>query len=158
MFIFNTLAPGTIGHSLLRHPVLISLAVGVVVGASATKLPLFLDRSLLSIAAVAAPAALISIAGALVGISLHSGLVTAISATVLKVVIMPVLGWLCAVWFGLDRDQLLVVLVFLTCPTGAASFSLVAEMGGDQSLASATIILSTIAAVLPLTVALLLTI
>ena len=59
---------------------------------------------------------------------------------------------------GLSRDQMLVVLVFLACPTGAASFSLVAEMGGDQSLASATIVLSTFAAVVPLTLALVLTI
>jgi predicted permease len=149
---------GTIGRSVLRHPVLISLAAGVAVGASGAKLPLFLDRSLLSIAAVAAPAALISIGGALVGISLHTGLRTAISAALLKIIVMPALGWVCAVWLALDRDQLLVVLVFLTCPTGAASFSLVAEMGGDQALASGTIILSTLAAVLPLTLALLLTI
>jgi hypothetical protein len=33
----------------------------------------------------------------------------------------------------------------------------VAEMGGDQTLASATIVLSTLAAVVPLTLALLLT-
>jgi predicted permease len=147
----------TIGRSVMRHPVLLSLAAGVLVGALGWRLPLVLDRSLQSIAAVAAPAALISIGGALVGISLREHLTPAIGATILKIAVMPALGWAGATLLGLSRDQMLVVLVFLACPTGAASFSLVAEMGGDQSLASTTIILSTIAAIIPLTLSLLLT-
>ncbi|MGH7946183.1 MAG: AEC family transporter, partial [Opitutaceae bacterium] len=69
------------------------------------------------------------------------------AAAFLKIVFMPAVGWLCAAPLGLSRDQSLVVPVFLACPTGAASFSLVAEMGGDQALASTTIVLSTLAAV-----------
>ena len=143
---------------MFTHPVLISLAAGVVVGACTWGLPIFLDRSLQSVGAVAAPAALISIGGALTSISLRDDLVSAATATFLKIVLMPAAGWLCAMLLGLNRDQMLVVLVFLACPTGAASFSLVAEMGGDQSLASATIVLSTFAAVVPLTLALVLTV
>jgi hypothetical protein len=153
----NRSLAGTIARSIVRHPVLVSLAAGVAIGVSGWQLPLFLDRSLLSVAAVAAPAALISIGGALVAISLQTHFAKAVSATLLKIFVMPAAGWLCGALMGLNSDQLLVVLVFLTCPTGAASFSLVAEMGGDQALASSTIILSTIAAVVPLTLVLLLT-
>ena len=148
----------TVGKNVITHPVLISLAAGVTVGALGWKLPLFLDRSLQSVAAVAAPAALISIGGALTRISLREPLSAAVLATVLKIVAMPVVGWLIGVGLDLSRDQMLVVLVFLACPTGASSFTLVAEMGGDQPLASTTIVLSTIAAVIPLSLALLLTI
>ena len=147
----------TIGKNVVTHPVLLSLAAGVAVGVCGWKLPLFLDRSLLSIAAVAAPAALISIGGALTGNSLRRNLTAASAAAFLKIVAMPGLGWICALLLGLNRDQLLVTLVFLSCPTGAASYSLVAEMGGDQSLASATIVLSTFVAIIPLTLALLVT-
>jgi malate permease and related proteins len=137
--------------------VLLSLAAGVAVGLSGWLPPLFLDRSLQSIAAVAAPVALISIGGALTGMALRENFSAAAAAAFLKVAVMPALGWICAALLGFDRDQMLVVLVFLSCPTGAASYSLVAEMGGDQTLASATIVLSTLAAVVPLTLALLLT-
>jgi malate permease and related proteins len=147
-----------IGKNVITHPVLISLTAGVIVGASGVKLPLFIDRSLHSIAAVAAPAALISIGGALTSISLRAHFRAAGAATLLKIAFMPAVGWLVGTLLGLSRDQMLVVLVFLACPTGAASFSFVAEMGGDQALASATIILSTLAAVIPLTVALLMTV
>lgn len=147
-----------IARNVFTHPVLISLAAGVVVGACNWRLPIFLDRSLQSVGAVAAPAALISIGGALTSISLRDNLVSATTATFLKIVLMPAAGWLGGMLLGLSRDQMLVVLVFLACPTGAASFSLVAEMGGDQSLASATIVLSTFAAVVPLTLALVLTV
>ena len=149
--------PGTILRSVVRHPVLVSLAAGVAIGLSGWELPVFLDRSLVSVAAVAAPAALISIGGALMSISLQTHLAPALSATLLKILVMPAAGWLGGALMGLGGDQMLVVLVFLTCPTGAASFSLVAEMGGDQALASSTIILSTIAAVVPLTLVLLVT-
>jgi malate permease and related proteins len=147
----------TIGRNVVTNPVLLSLAAGVLVGVCGWRLPFFVDRSLQSLAAVAAPAALISIGGALTGISLRENFAAASAAAFLKIVLMPAVGWLCAALLGLNRDQLLVTLVFLACPTGSSSYSLVAEMGGDQSLASATIILSTIAAVIPLTLALLLT-
>lgn len=147
----------TVGKNVITHPVLISLAAGVAVGATNWQLPVFFERSLQSIGAVAAPAALISIGGALTSISLREHLGAACAATFLKIVLMPALGWAGGVLVDLSPDQMLVLLVFLACPTGAASFSFVSEMGGDQSLASATIILSTIAAVIPLAAALLLT-
>jgi predicted permease len=147
----------TVGKNVITHPVLISLAAGVAVGAAGWQLPVFFERSLQSIGAVAAPAALISIGGALTSISLREHLGSASAATFLKIVLMPAFGWAGGTLLDLSQDQMLVLLVFLACPTGAASFSFVAEMGGDQSLASATIILSTIAAVVPLALALLLT-
>ena len=147
----------TIGKSVVTNPVLLSLAAGVLFGVCGWKLPLFLERSLLSLAAVAAPAALISIGGALTGISWRGNLAPASAAAFLKIVLMPAAGWLCATLLDLNRDQLLITLVFLACPTGSSSYSLVAEMGGDQSLASTTIALSTLAAIIPLMLALLLT-
>lgn len=143
-----------VGLEIVTHPLLIAVALGVAVGASGQPLPLFLDRSLASIGAIASPIALIAIGGSLMRTSPASRHGPALAASMLKVFLMPLIGWLVGMYFGLTRDQLLVALVFLACPTGASSFSLVAELDGDQSMASATIVVSTLLAVVPLALAL----
>ena len=77
---------------------------------------------------------------------------TALVASAVKVGVMPVLGWMLGRWAGLDDGTMMVMLVYLACPTGASSFSLVAEMGGHESIASTTIVLSTLLAAIPLAV------
>jgi malate permease and related proteins len=142
-----------LAKDVFTHPLLIAIALGVAVGLSGHPLPLFLSRSLESIGAIAAPIALIVIGASLVTRSFRGSHGPALTASVLKVFLMPLVGWIVALQCGLERDQLLVALVFLACPTGASSFSLVAEMNGDQPMASATIVVSTLLAVIPLALA-----
>jgi predicted permease len=139
-----------IARDLASHPLLISLGIGLACGYFGYRPPVFLDRSLASIGAIAAPIALVTIGASLRTISFRHNVMPALLATLIKIVLMPAMGWLIGAQCGLDLDQLLVVLIFLACPTGASSFSLVAEMGGDQAMASAAIVLSTILAVVPL--------
>ncbi len=45
---------------------------------------------------------------------------------------------------GLGSAELRIALVLASCPTAAASFVMARQMGGDEALASGSIVLSTV--------------
>ena len=51
-----------------------------------------------------------------------------------------------ACWLGLSPDSTRIALILLACPTATASYVLVRQLGGDESLASGSILLSTLLA------------
>ena len=74
----------------------------------------------------------------------------AFTASVLKVAVAPLLAWPIGWWAGLSLDELRIVLLFLACPTAAASFTLAGKLGGDEALAASSVVLSTALSVLSL--------
>ena len=56
---------------------------------------------------------------------------------------VPLLGWPLARWAGLSPDEMRITLLFLACPTAAASFTLAGKLGGDEALAASSVVLST---------------
>ncbi len=134
----------TIGREIGTHPLLIAIALGLIVGWTGWRLPVALDRSLHALGAVALPVTLLGIGASLMTVRIRGQRQTALLASAFKLVVMPLLGWSFGRWLGLDRMELLLALVYLGCPTGASSFTVVAEMGGDEPMASTTIVLSTL--------------
>jgi hypothetical protein len=139
-----------VGKEIVTHPLLIALALGLFVSWMRWRLPLALDRSLQALGATALPLPLLSIGASLMTIQMRGHRSRALLASMLKLVAMPLIGWGLGRSLGLDRDQLLFTLVYLATPTGASSFSLVAEMGGEEALASTAIALSTFLSIVPL--------
>ncbi|OHE89553.1 MAG: hypothetical protein A3G75_11740 [Verrucomicrobia bacterium RIFCSPLOWO2_12_FULL_64_8] len=142
----------TIGREIITNPILLSTALGGVVAWAGWKLPAALTRSLDPLGAIASPLALLAIGAALLTVPIRGNRTTALVASATKVGIMPALGWALGRWAGLGDGTMMVMLVYLACPTGPSSFSLVTEMGGDESIASTTIVLSTLLSAIPLAV------
>ena len=78
------------------------------------------------------------------------------TAALLKTVVLPLAVYCLSPVFGITGNELRVALVFSACPTAAASFVMVRQMNGDESLASGSIVLSTIFALASIPLALLL--
>lgn len=133
-----------VAREIGTHPLLISIAAGLVVAALGWRMPLALDRSLAALGAVALPVTLLGIGASLMTVRIKGHRLTALLATGLKIAVMPLLGYLFGRGLGLDRTELMFALIFLGCPTGASSFTVVAEMGGDEPMASTTIVVSTL--------------
>lgn len=134
----------TITREIVTHPLLLAIAAGLLVGLAGWQLPLALDRTLQALGGVALPVTLLGIGAALMTVRIRGQRQTALLASVLKLAVLPLLGFGLGSWLGLERVELLFALVFLGCPTGASSFTVVAEMGGDEAMASTTIVLSTV--------------
>jgi predicted permease len=96
------------------------------------------------------PLALIAIGGSLAGIQLKGQITHAFAATFLKLIIAPAIGFLVAQAIGLSTEQTKVALIYLACPSAAMSYVLANQIGGNDSLAASTVVISSALAVLSL--------
>jgi predicted permease len=143
----------TIGREALRNPLILACLAGALASASPVALPTALLRALGAVGEIAIPLALLCVGAALARAKLAGRTVPALVATLLKVALIPALALLAGRLLALDADAYRVLVVFAACPTAATSNILAARLGGDETLASATIAVSTVLSVLTLSAA-----
>lgn len=141
---------------LVTNPLLLASLAGVLFATLHIQLPSWLMDSVGIVGQMALPLALLCIGGTLVVMPLRGKRTNATLASILKVAVTPLLGWGVARWAGLSTDETRVVLLFLACPTAAASFTLAGKLGGDEALAATSVVLSTALSIASLTAVLLL--
>ncbi len=139
-------------RSIFTNPLLISGLAGLPFAFTHTSLPVFFDRALESLAGAAVPIALLCIGGSLAQARIGHRLNGIVSAALLKTAGMPLITLLLIPAFHLHPAEIRIALVLAACPTAAAAYIMAREMDGDESLASGSIVLSTVfsAASLPL--------
>jgi predicted permease len=74
-------------------------------------------------------------------------------AVFLKLVLMPVLGVVLALWFGISGSSLVIVAVCSAVPTSSSAYVLARQMGGDAPLLAQIITLQTILAAITMPIA-----
>jgi malonate transporter len=114
------------------------------------------DNTLQFAATFTLPFALISIGGALTFTGLRSRLPSAVGATILKIGIMPVVGWGLLHLAGVTGPDLLTAMLFFAMPASTAMYVLASELDGDAELSSAVILLSTLGSLISLSLVLVL--
>jgi len=139
-------------RSIFTNPLLLGGMAGIPLVFTGTRLPVFLDRTLDSLGSAAVPIALLCIGGSLAHAKVGDRLRGVLTAALLKVLFFPLLVYFLSPLFGIAGDNLKIVLILAACPTASVSFVMVRQMGGDESLAGRSIVVSTIfaAASLPL--------
>ena len=75
----------------------------------------------------------------------------------LKIAFIPIVVFFLGRFMGFDPYAMRIALVFAACPTAAAAYVMACQMDGDESVASGSIVLSTIFSAVSLTLALLVT-
>jgi predicted permease len=108
------------------------------------KLPTPVRQTCATIGDMVTPLALLGIGASLTFSTLREHATNATVASLVKVVGAPLLGLLVASWLGLSRPELRMALIFLACPTAAASYVMAQQLGSDDGLAANTIVLSTL--------------
>jgi len=172
IILYNTLAvtvllasqeqsgPGKLGRILggaLRNPLLMATALGITVGLMGWEMPLLVDRSLGSLGQLALPLALLCVGGSLATVHLGGQRTPALASALIKVAAAPVVGAIGLALFGLGGVEARAVLVLLACPSAVAGYTMAVQMGGDEALASSSVVLSTLLALPALAIVLLLT-
>jgi hypothetical protein len=137
-----------IGWQLATNPLLLAVGAGVACAGLGLRLPGWLLQSVAILGAMALPLALLCIGGTLMVMPLRGKRTSAFIASALKVAVLPLLGWPLGRWAGLSLDELRITLLFLACPTAAASFTLAGKLGGDEALAASCVVVSTALSVL----------
>jgi len=143
-----------IARSIATNPLMLAGLLGLILPFTGIVLPMFVNRALDSLGAAAVPIALLCIGGSLATTSLHGRRSWIVAAAVLKIAVLPLIVYGLSFAFGLGPAERTIALVLTACPTAAASFVMARQMGGDEALASGSIIASTIFSVLSLAAAL----
>ena len=149
----NKQSAGAVMMTVVRNPLIWACAIGLFVNVIHLPLPKIwhevadaLGRSSLAIGLL--------VTGA--GLRLEGLLQPSLSAAVgviFKLVLMPVLALLLALWFGLSGECLAIVAICAAVPTSPSAYVLARQMGGDAALLAQIITLQTILAAITMPVA-----
>lgn len=138
----------SIGKSILRNPLILGVLAAIPFAYWQIKLPAWLLTSGDYFASMTLPLALICIGGTLSLASLRQGSGLALSASLWKMLWLPLLATLGAFLCGFRNAELGILFLYFASPTAAASFVMAKASGGNHELAASIIVITTLAAVL----------
>lgn len=142
-------------RSIVTNPLIIACLAGLAVAYSGLVLPDVLTRTLDLLGELALPGALLAMGASLRLRAIRTGGIVATAASLVKVLVAPLTGWLLAPVIGLTGPPLMIALLLLAMPTAVASYVMAQAMGADDTLASSIVMISTLLAIPVLSVILL---
>lgn len=130
--------------AIISNPLILACLAGVGYSRLGIGFPVFIDNSFALISMVSLPLALMSIGGSLsfAGVREHLGL--SMLAAFLKLLILPVMGYLVLTLSGVDELPFKVGMIFFALPASTAIYVLSSQMHSDTDLASSSIFISTL--------------
>jgi predicted permease len=132
------------GMALVSNPLILGCLAGIAYSGLIGWFPVFIDNSLSLISMVSLPLALISIGGSLTFAGVRGNLGLSFLAAGLKLLVLPVIGWIFLYMFNVTGIPFKVGLIFFALPASTAIYVLSSQMNSDTSLASSAIVLSTL--------------
>ncbi|UTH37337.1 AEC family transporter [Pseudomonas sp. KHPS1] len=147
--------PLAIARSILINPLIIGVLLAIPFAYWQIALPAWLMTSAEYFAQMTLPLALICIGGTLSLASLRQSSAIALSASLMKMVWLPLLATYGAWLYGFREADLAILFLYFASPTAAASFVMARAVGANYELAAAIIVITTLAAVITTNVGLL---
>ncbi len=148
--------------TMLKHPVIPPIFAGLVwseltVLIPGLEMPVVIDRVVLGLATAAPPCALILAGASLAHVGLRDHWQPAVMASVVKLVLAPLVVWVAGTYlFTLDPMWLAVATLNAALPTGSNAYLVAYLYKTGAGLATNTVVISTAASLFTLTAALLL--
>ncbi|WP_010223411.1 AEC family transporter, partial [Pseudomonas donghuensis] len=139
-------APWSIFKSILRNPLIISVFLATPMAYGQVPLPNWLLTSGDYLAQMTLPLALICIGGTLSLASLRESGGLAVSASLVKMIWLPVIGTLAAWLCGFRGAELGILFLYIGSPTAAASYVMARAANGNHELAASIIVITTLMA------------
>ncbi len=136
---------------IVRNPLILAVVAALPVALLAPPLPGWLLTSGDYFASLTLPLALICIGATLSFGALQASGITALSASLMKMVALPALSTGAAWLAGFEGRELGVMFLFFASPTAAAAFVMAKAMGGNAVLTANIIALTTLMASVTLT-------
>lgn len=134
----------------LGNPIILATVLGLISSALGVRVPLFLERSFGIVGDMALPLALLIIGGSLRSAPAKRIQLVAFS-TALKLVILPLAGFLIFRSLGVGSTQAETAVILLASPSATVTYVMASEMGGKQDLAAAAVTISTVVSIVTYT-------
>jgi len=141
-------------RQLLRNPLIIATAVGLIANLLGLRVPEWATPTLSRIGAASLALGLMAAGAGMQFATLARGKVLAVSVLTIRHLLLPVIGWLLARALRLETSQALVLLAFSAVPTASSAYVLAARMGYNGPYVAGLVTLSTLLGVLSLPLAL----
>ena len=129
---------------IARNPLIMGVAAGVLLSVGGVTLPEVLDRPVEMVGRTGLPLALVCLGAGLEFRRLRADLGPALAVSGCKLVVYPGLVWLGLRWIGLEGADLALPVILTASPVAVVSFIMAKEMRGDEGLAGAVVIGSTL--------------
>jgi malonate transporter len=141
-------------RQLVRNPLILATAAGLVVNLLGLGVPVWLEPTLTRIGAASLALGLMAAGAGMQFSSLARGKVLAVSVLAIRHLILPLVGFALARALRLDAVQTSVLLAFSAVPTASSAYVLAARMGYNGPFVAGLVTLSTLLGVASLPFAL----
>jgi predicted permease len=141
--------------SLVSNPLILGCLAGLLFSRTGLSFPVFMDNTFNLMTSVTMPLALISIGGSLTLSGLKHNIHMVLTASVLKILVLPLLGAILLKLFSVTGIPFKVGMIFFSLPTSTAIYVLSAQLNSDSELASAIVMMTTLLSFFSLSAALL---
>jgi len=138
--------------TVLKNPSNVMIAIGILLAVFDLSLPVMVSGSINTVANLATPLALLCLGGGMVFKGFDAKFKYAAIASVIKVIIMPIIITTIAVLFGFRDYELAVIVILVGVPSAVVGYAMAAQMGGDTYVAGTIVVISTIMSAVTLTV------
>jgi len=139
---------------LAKNPIILSTMAGFVMGALFGNLPEFAGRTLDVFGDAALPLALLGVGASLKFSALSSALPMVAVASVLRLILAPVLSISASLLLGLNAMEMTCCVLLFAVPSAASSITFASQMGGDVRLMSQILTVQTVCSFVTLSIVL----
>lgn len=143
---------GGLLKELAKNPLLLATAGGMLFNLSGLQMPDIIGATLSRMGNASIAAGLMTVGAGLRLAGLHEAKGMAAYFLSVKLLVVPLVGFLAGRWFGLPPLQMQILLMFCALPTASSAYVLAARMGGNGPFVAFLVSASTVvsAVTLPL--------
>lgn len=135
---------GALLLKIIKNPLVVGTAVAVPFALLGIRLPEVVAGTIADIGAIGSVFGLILLGAQIRFSSIRSNAAPIITATVLKLVVFPVLILSCGLLLGFDHTELGALFIMSAAPASVSSFIVASSMGRDGELAGQMVFVSTL--------------
>ena len=137
--------------NIAKNPIILGILAGLVVGLLGIDFPVIVDKTVNSVAQMATPLALITIGAGFEGRKALAKIRPTIAASMIKLVVQPLIFLPVAAWMGFRGEQMIAILIMLASPTTPSCYIMAKNMDTDGVLTASVIVMTTLLAAFTLT-------
>ncbi len=139
------------GINICKNPIILSILAGLIVALLGIQIPTLINKTISSVAQMATPLALITIGAGFEGRKALAKIQPTIAASLIKLVIQPLIFLPVAAWMGFTGEKMIAILIMLASPTTPSCYIMAKSMNNDEVLTASVIVTTTLMAAFTLT-------
>jgi hypothetical protein len=128
--------------AIAKNPIVIGVAIGLLFNILGWTLPTFAANTVNSLAGIVKPLAMICVGGNLAFHGFNQKFKYVVSASLVKLFVMPIVAVIVAYLFGFRGGDLTIIMIVNAVPMAVGAYAMQAELGGDTYIGASTLMIT----------------